>query len=107
MELWHVTHKGNLPAIEKEGIRPDLSRGKRMLSWYVTRDMVAWAFLHAAKRHGWEVQDLVAVQSFPPRWRVSKHPSGNLFYTKWNFFGSIDFTVLTFDEVADSLAKGE
>ena len=59
--LFHVTPSRNKRWIEKQGIRPDKSKGQRLVSWYVTSDMLMWALAHVSKRHNLPTRAIAVV----------------------------------------------
>lgn len=66
MPLYHVTLASNLESIASTGVDPEFSQGARKLSWWVTRDKLAWAIAHCSLRHDCKVNDLVVVSIFRP-----------------------------------------
>ena len=52
MIVYHVTPKCHLPGIRREGVRPDLARGRLKASWWVSGERLAWAIAHICHRHG-------------------------------------------------------
>lgn len=66
MPLYHVTPTSNLESILASGVEPELSKGARKLSWWVTRERLPWALAHCSIRHDIKVADLSVVSVYRP-----------------------------------------
>jgi hypothetical protein len=52
MIMYHVTLKCHVPGIAREGVRPDLARGKIKASWWCKAERISWSIAHVCNRHG-------------------------------------------------------
>jgi len=50
-KLYHVTPAKNRRWINAQGVRPDKSKGKKHVSYWVNENMLIWAIAHVSKRH--------------------------------------------------------
>lgn len=66
MPLYHVTPATNQESILASGVDPVFSQGKRQISWWVTRERLAWAIAHTALKHHVMVEDLVIFSTYRP-----------------------------------------
>lgn len=105
MTFYHVTHRKNLQGIMDRGVRPDMSKGARPHSWYVKRRDVAWAFLHCARRHGWRVRDLVAVEIDFPVMEMGRHSNTGLYFTGRVYGPATENSFLTYEELVDEFPR--
>lgn len=76
MTLYHVTTASLLPAILREGLRPDLAQTVRQEVWLVEANRLLWAFMHVARRHGCCVGSLAAVRVAVPAARLRSRGNG-------------------------------
>lgn len=83
--LYHVTPEYNLEAIMREGVRPDLARGKMQAAWYVSKKGITWAIAHTSLRHDLSVANLVVLTSMLPMLAVKRTGIRNAFCTKSRF----------------------
>ena len=83
--LYHITPEYNVESIMRDGVRPDLSRGKLSASWYVTKHGIVWALAHTSLRHDLPVSNLVVMTSMLPVLVVKKTGIRNAFCTKSRF----------------------
>jgi hypothetical protein len=80
--LYHVTPEYNLDSIMREGIRPDLARGKMSASWYVNKHGITWAIAHTSLRHDLSVANLVVLTCMLPTLNTKRTGIRNAFCTK-------------------------
>lgn len=64
IEVFHVSPKENLTSILNKGVLPQLSRGREKVSWWVTREKMAWALAHVSARHSVAVDSLDVFPAF-------------------------------------------
>lgn len=67
MRVRHATKRQNVSSIVKEGLRPDLCKGKIQAVWLHTQSKSAWAILHTQKRHKVSMDDIVILEIEIPR----------------------------------------
>lgn len=58
--LYHISPAANRHGILTYGVDPAMSRGKKMLSWWIEHDNLLWALAHTSARHRTPVSDLDA-----------------------------------------------
>ena len=83
--LYHVTPEYNLEAIMREGVRPDLARGKMQSSWYVSKRGIVWAIAHTSLRHSLSVANLVVLTTMLPMLVTKRTGIKHAFCTKSRF----------------------
>lgn len=66
MRLYHITPQTNGEAIYEKGVLPELSQGKRKVSWWCTDENVLWALAHTSARHSVTVDKLIVCQAHIP-----------------------------------------
>lgn len=49
--VFHVTPQENVARIQYAGIDPRFSKGKMMVSWYVSKRYIEWAVIHCSVQH--------------------------------------------------------
>lgn len=50
--VYHVTPDENVFSINVSGIDPAKARGKMRASWFVSKNNIEWAAIHASVQHG-------------------------------------------------------
>lgn len=83
--LYHVTPEHNIDAIMREGVRPDLARGKTQAAWYVNKHGIVWAIAHTSLRHDLPVSNLVVLTTMLPMLVTKRTGIRNAFCTKSRF----------------------
>lgn len=76
MIRYHATHVSNLHSIQATGLETARSTGKAKRVWMVPARHIGWAIHHAAKRHGWEVSDMVVIELAVETLPIVRHPCG-------------------------------
>jgi len=76
--LYHVTSVDNaFLIVDRGGIDPSRSTGKRAVSWYVTKSMVPWAIAHTINRHGVGLPEICVLHcAVHPRQRIRTSRGG-------------------------------
>lgn len=73
MIVRHATHRRNIVNIRRRGLLANMSTGRLKAVWVHPEGKTVWALDHVAKRHGWELGDLVVIVLDVPaewlRWR--------------------------------------
>lgn len=83
--LYHVTPEYNLDNIMREGVRPDLARGKMSASWYVSKHGIVWAIAHTSLRHDLPVSNLIVMTCMLPMLVTKRTGIKHAFCTKSRF----------------------
>jgi hypothetical protein len=83
--LYHVTPEYNVESIMRDGVRPELARGKMSASWYVTKHGIVWALAHTSLRHDIPVSNLVVMTTMLPMSAMKKTGIRNAYCTKFPF----------------------
>lgn len=76
MRVFHVSLRRHHGSIVRLGIDPMYSRGKMMVSWFVTERMLPWAILHVMKRHQVPLSEVIAFECLVDKKHLSKRRKG-------------------------------
>ena len=76
MKLYHATPTANLDSIRREGLDPNLSKGKESLVWLHTASRREWAILHTQNRHKCEVSEVAIIEVNVPRTQLKRRWRG-------------------------------
>lgn len=87
MTLYHVSPEVNTASIQKLGVDPFHSKGKKKVSWWVEWEALLWAISHVSARHQVSV-DKIRV------WAVSEEQLGDFARTAWIGVYTLDSMVL-------------
>jgi len=69
LQLYHVTPVFNREAIARQGVRPEHSRGKRLVTWWVGEQRLLWAIAHCSAKFDCPVSALYVFEaSIPQVW---------------------------------------
>jgi hypothetical protein len=76
MILYHATHRRNLDSILDKGLCTRYACTPGMRVWACCKRRIPWAILHAVRRHGGKVEDIVVIRLKPRRkqFQRSSHP---------------------------------
>jgi hypothetical protein len=76
--LYHITSVDcAFQIVDRGGIDPSRSIGKRAVSWYVTKTLVPWAIAHVLNRHGLGLGDVCVLHcAVHPRYRIRTSRGG-------------------------------
>lgn len=74
--MYHATSQRNLASILKHGLLVSKSRQRRTAVWFVPKSGFAWACVHAVKRSGGRIEDVVVLAVDVPRGWLRKHGKG-------------------------------
>lgn len=66
MIAFHISLKDNRRSIQKDGIEPAYSTGKRQVSWWCDNARVMWALTHLSLKYNVPVADLIICVSVVP-----------------------------------------
>lgn len=70
--VYHVTPGFNHAGIISVGVDPDRSRGKRLLSWWVSRDRLEWALAHVSAKYAVSVGALWVAEGRIPGYMLRR-----------------------------------
>lgn len=60
--LYHVTHRSNLDAILRQGLRPTKAKTKWSTIWLCAEERIEDLLQHMAQRHGWSTSVLIVIR---------------------------------------------
>lgn len=60
--MYHWTHVSNLPSIARDGLRPDLAKGRLKVCWACDETRVAWAVGHVSAHHETTPDEMVLLR---------------------------------------------
>lgn len=76
MILRHATPMRNLPDIDRQGLRPDMSRGTFQAVWLCSPKLTHWGILHVAQRHTCPAEAVGVLTVAVPRSWLKRHSPG-------------------------------
>jgi hypothetical protein len=71
--LYHATPFCNYPSITGRGLLTAMSQGALRAVWLCEEGRMHWACLHAVRRHGGKIEDVVVVKVEVPREWLRRH----------------------------------
>ena len=72
VKLYHATPRRNLESIKRNGLDPNLAKGKEALIWLHTASRRDWAILHTINRHKSTLEDVAIIEINVPRTRLRR-----------------------------------
>jgi hypothetical protein len=71
--LYHASPRRNYPSISCQGLLTAMSQGALKAVWLVEEGRVHWACLHAVRRHGGRIEDVLVFKVEVPRGWLRGH----------------------------------
>jgi hypothetical protein len=71
--LYHATPRRNNPSVLCRGLLTALSQGALKAVWLCEPDRRHWAAMHAVRRHGGRIEDVIVVKVEVPREWLKRH----------------------------------